>query len=237
MRFALFFAALVLAGCPSTNADAVFGMGTDPPPHEACNADPDCAPAAAKCCDCPTFAVTNTDPEFNACLGVACPMTTCPNNVAPACRQHECVLACVALTCTNSCADGFALDTNGCLSCDCAVVADRTCSVDTDCARVPNDCCGCALGGEDTAVPVGQQTAHAASLDCPSNPACPDVDVCAPDLAPYCIEGGCQLISGVLPGAACGRDDLPACSTDEVCTVNYDDGATARGVGVCVPAT
>ena len=238
MRLVLFL--LVLAGCPSTTADSVFSPGDDGSggaPAE-CAADYECAASGARCCDCPTFAVPRTDPAFEACLGVACPTpTACPSNVAPACRQGQCVLACVPVACANSCDDGFALDGNGCLTCDCAQVTDRECSADSDCARVPADCCGCARGGVDTAVPDGAVATHDASLGCPPSPSCPGVDSCAPDLAPRCVQGACQLISRRRPPGACGRTDLAACAMGQACTVNSDDAATARGVGVCVPPT
>ncbi len=239
MRLVLVAISLVLVGCSQTAFDAQIIPGDDDGSATGiteCDADFECAATAAKCCDCPTFAVPRTDPTFTACEGVACPTpTSCPSNVAPACHAGQCVLACVPMTCTTSCDEGFAIDANGCLTCDCAQVVSPACVADTDCVRVPADCCGCVLGGADTAVPAGDQSAHQGGLQCPSNPSCPQVDSCAPDLAPRCVEGACELISGALPTTACGRSDLAACPSGDTCTVNYDDAATAQGVGVCLP--
>ena len=45
--------------------------------------------AAAKCCDCPTFAAPKTDPAINACAGVTCPVPTCPRTSQPACNARR----------------------------------------------------------------------------------------------------------------------------------------------------
>ena len=107
------------------------------------------------------------------------------------------------------------------------------CGLDSDCARVRDDCCGCERGGEDTAVLASQVAAHDAALNCSANPACPEVSTCAPDLAARCVQGTCSLVSGGLPADACGRADLAACPVSQVCTVNADEQATMYGVGVC----
>jgi hypothetical protein len=233
---------LVLAGCPLATRDAAIAPGDDGSGSNGtaseCAVDFDCAAAGAKCCDCPTFAEPKSYPAYQACTGVVCPMpNTCPTNVRPACKLGRCELACVASTCALSCADGFVIDAAGCLTCECAQVATRECLAGTDCARVRADCCGCTLGGADTAVPTSQIATHDASLGCPQNPNCPQVDTCAPALTPECVQGACELISGGFPPAACGRPDLMDCPAGTVCTINSDDGATAQGVGVCVPAT
>src|SRR5690242_21504731 len=36
------------------------------------------------------------------------------------------------------------------------------CATDTDCVRAPADCCGCELGGNDTAVPASRLAEHQA---------------------------------------------------------------------------
>src|SRR5258706_10734983 len=94
-----------------------------------CAVNAQCAAAAAKCCDCPTFAAPANDPALNACKGVACPMPgpTCAANLEPACDHGACVLACAPVACDQSCADGFATDRNGCLTCACAMVELRSC--------------------------------------------------------------------------------------------------------------
>ncbi|MDB4955204.1 MAG: Antistasin family protein [Myxococcales bacterium] len=238
--FSLLALAGFLAGCQlGSQADAFggepgsgSGSGSGSPNHE-CTVNSDCVAAGVKCCDCPTFAVPRTDPSHNACNGISCPVSQCSQNVRAECQTGSCVLACAPMVCSASCADGFATDANGCLSCACAAPPMRECVADSDCARVRADCCGCANGGKDTAVPQGQATAHDDALMCPINPSCPSVDTCAPDLAPTCVQGSCQLIAGGLPANACGRSDLPACAAGDVCTVNANAAATVQGLGVC----
>jgi hypothetical protein len=200
-----------------------------------CFVDSDCMPAAARCCDCPTFAMP-TDPDEDICAGVTCPMPgpTCSPNIHAACNAGNCVLACDVSECDISCADGFALDANGCVTCSCYAVVNPTCSADTDCSEVPADCCGCALGGTDTAVPTSNVASYEAGLDCPTDPSCPGVSTCQTDLMPTCVQGACAL-QPVLPADACGRPDLPACPTGEICALNSDPLASAQGVGACIP--
>ena len=235
-----------LAACPASRESALAGaddgsgsgggLGNAP---QYCNLDRDCALAAATCCDCPAFAVNVYDPAHRACTGVTCPnQGSCPDNVHAACSTDGiCVLACTEMICTNSCPSGFAIDeTTGCLSCACAVPAVDGCTVDTDCVETRADCCGCHAGGEDTAVLASARAGFDAGLGCPPFPACPAVDVCVAGAAPHCIQGGCQLVAtGGLQSNACGRDDLPACPTGQVCTVNQDPRASLLGVGLCVP--
>jgi hypothetical protein len=122
------------------------------------------------------------------------------------------------------------------------------CGQDSDCVQVPADCCGCARGGVDTAVPAAEADGFLGGLGCPEDPDCPDVDVCDPALVPRCIGGSCQLGSpptdwgedagtGLDPsgGVYCGTADYPPCPAGEVCCLNgaeYDD-ANSAGVGVC----
>ncbi|HUJ59308.1 MAG TPA: hypothetical protein VLX92_12470 [Kofleriaceae bacterium] len=228
----------LLAGCPAEGnlADKYgsgSGSGSDGIRPE-CMVDQDCVAMGAKCCDCPSYAVPADDPTYVACQGVACPMNQCPDDVQPTCSvDQQCVLTCIQITCEATCADGFALDGNGCLSCNCAEVATRSCEVDTDCARTRADCCGCARGGSDTAVPVDDVAAYDASLMCPPSPACPSVDSCEPGLEPRCIQGACELTLPT-PPQACGRTDLPACPSGQSCVLNVDETATMQGVGVCM---
>jgi hypothetical protein len=147
-----------------------------------------------------------------------------------------CVLACAPKVCSNSCPDGFALDPSGCLTCTCALLATPTCTIDSDCVRTRADCCGCLRGGADTAVPSADQSAYDASLMCPAQPVCPQVDSCDPTMFPRCIAGGCVLTTAT-PAGACGRPDLPACPPGSVCTINASDAATMQGVGVCLPGS
>jgi len=240
MRLAVLFMLVVSAGCSSSATDASFVGGNDAGGSgnaaPECSIDSDCEPAAAKCCDCPTYATPKTASDIQACAGVMCPVSTCPANVRAACKTGRCELACVAMACNESCADGFAVDDNGCLTCQCAQVESRACLASNDCTRVAADCCGCASGGVDTAVPTAAEASHQAGLGCPASPSCPTGNSCQADLAPGCVQGACDLVAP-LPAAACGRPDLPACPSGQVCTVNADSSATAQAVGICVPAT
>jgi hypothetical protein len=236
------FALVLLSACQlaPSGADTLHngsGSGSGSAAPGECAIDTDCALAATTCCACPTFAVSVTDPAHAACADMQCPPSSCTNNVRATCELGACTIACVALACpAQSCASGFAVDATGCLSCACDAGATE-CTIDSDCARVPADCCGCTRGGRDTAVPNSLVAQHDAALGCPAQPQCPGVDTCAPDLAPRCVRGSCELVSGTgaLPPNACGRADLPACPTGMVCTVNSDAVATMQGVGVCLP--
>jgi len=237
VRRLLILALLLLPACSDGQLDAEgigddgYGSGGAAPECATAN---DCAFEAAKCCDCPTYAAPKSDPAANACAGVMCPVTTCPQNIALACNAGRCELACAPMECTLSCADGFVVDANGCLSCECAQVTTRACVADSDCAEAPADCCGCAKGGRDTAVPASQLPDYLASLACPTNPSCPGNDTCDPSDGPACVQGACDLVVPA-PAAACGRADLPACASGDHCVVNADSSATAHGLGVCQP--
>jgi len=253
MRFALFPLLLALAACPGSLNDRASGAddngsgsgsgsGAGGLPYNECHFAVDCVPAGPKCCDCPTHAVPVTDPVQMACANVDCPTPSCPSPMEAACESGKCVLVCSPVdhdafgNCnTASCADGFATDGNGCLTCACAAPTVHECIADGECARVRADCCGCMMGGNDAAVPASQVGEWEAMLNCPTNPSCPTQNTCAPDLAARCVAGECTLVSGALPGNACGRPDLPSCGADEVCTVNANDQATMQGVGVCLP--
>jgi hypothetical protein len=230
---------VVVAGCSQQLKGETLGNGNDmePNPGEGsipeCSSDGDCVAAGLKCCDCPTYATPARDPAVQACGGVMCPASTCPDNVAAACTAGQCVLACKPLQCAMTCGDGFVIDATGCEECACVAPDQRSCTADTDCVRTRADCCGCAGGGTDTAVLAAEQASYDASLMCPTESSCTGSDTCAPDLAPACVEGSCALVSPLPPGA-CGRPDLPACPTGQTCTLNAVDAATARGVGVCM---
>lgn len=239
MRIVVVAILLAVAGCPSYERDALGTQGDDSAGEGApgeCSIAADCAPAGATCCDCPTHAVPITDPSARACSKVDCPPQSCGSPMQAECDQGKCVLACSPVACPElGCGEGFRTDENGCLVCECSGLSPMECSLDTDCARVRDDCCGCSMGGEDTAVPTTQITAHEAQLGCPPNPSCPGGDTCAPDLAARCVQGACTLVSGVLPSNACGRADLPPCPAGEACVVNANEAATMQGVGVCLP--
>jgi hypothetical protein len=247
MRFVATMFALALAGCfgaldsKAASEDDGNGSGSGSGAGGAfseCRLASDCVAAGPKCCDCPTHAVPITDPAQQACDNVDCPTKSCGSPMEADCDAGKCVLVCSAVACDASvtCADGFASDANGCLTCACAMPALKECSADGDCVRTRADCCGCMNGGFDTALPASQLAGYEAQLMCSANPSCPMVDTCAPDLAARCIGGECTLASGALPANACGRPDLPACPQGEACTVNANDQATMQGVGVCQPA-
>jgi len=205
-----------------------------------CETAADCVGAAATCCECPSYALPAGSGWGSSCGQVQCDPAPSCDEVAPACDQGACVLACQPVSCDLSCATGFAVDAAGCQVCACAAAPPgATCAVDTDCARVPADCCGCARGGADTAVPADQAGDFVASLGCDaSSDACPDVDVCVPDAAPRCVDGTCALVdpnapTPMLPAGACGRPDLPACPDGQTCVLNASSDAAGAGVGVC----
>ena len=238
---------MCVAACPLANEDkAAGGFGDDDNGMDGtgntpqfCNFHSDCALASATCCSCPSFAVNVNDPSHRACTGVVCPpgMDSCPDNVEAICSEKgQCELACSELACQASCPDGYAIDdTTGCLSCTCAIPANR-CFADNQCVETRDDCCGCHAGGEDTAVLASERAAYDANLACPPQPACPTINTCEPGAAPHCIQGDCKLVvAGQLPPNACGRDDLPMCPSGQVCTVNRDPAASVLGVGSCVP--
>ncbi|HUS27096.1 MAG TPA: hypothetical protein VMZ53_01255 [Kofleriaceae bacterium] len=246
MRSSLLCLLVLLAGCPgSLKTDALEGgddsdgngAGAGNSPTE-CRVANDCVAAGPKCCDCPTHAVPKADPTQAACAAVDCAPTQCGSPMEAACNAGRCDLVCSPVQCDAniSCAYGLATDGNGCLTCACADAPQSAqCSLDTDCARVKDDCCGCAMGGEDTAIPAGQVAAHDAALSCSANPSCPGFNACAPDMQARCVQGECALVTGVIPPNACGRADLAACGAGESCTVNANDQATMYGVGVCQP--
>jgi hypothetical protein len=239
VRALALIALIAAAGC-FTSKDALSegtggddqGSGSAAPPQ--CIGDGDCALAAPTCCECPTFAVPVNDPLHASCANVDCPTMTCPMNVAASCNQNMCELTCVAMTCPASCQVGYTIDGTGCLTCDCATAANH-CTADPDCVEVRADCCGCAKGGADTSVATVDAAQHDLDLGCPTDPQCPGANVCELGAAPHCVEGSCALFSGGLPPDACGRADLPACPTGEVCKVNVDTRASLEGVGVCRP--
>jgi hypothetical protein len=231
-------AAAALAGCFGQNEQSVGDDSGAPPEHGVCTTDADCIGAGPSCCACAEYAV-NADSDFaQACEDVDCPVPppgTC-NNVVPVCgADGACILGCAVVTCDQTCETGFAVDAAGCLTCECAPAPAAECAIDDDCTRVPADCCGCALGGADTAVPDAQVDAHNAGLGCPPDPVCPGVDVCTPGDVARCDMGRCVLgaAGAGLPAGACGTTDLPPCPAGQMCVLNSDDDANMEGVGVC----
>ncbi len=248
MRFAVLLT-LSLTACfgSASELGAVADDDADPapgglPPNFQCFVAEDCVLAGPTCCDCPTFAIPVDDPKAQACEAVDCDndTSTCATNVEPACTDdNRCVMACAPLTCLE-CPNGYALEQNDCLSCTCAPPpsASPKCVVDSDCVRVRNDCCGCAQGGEDTAVAVSDATAFEQGLNCSSSPQCPgqgniNEPTCDQEFEARCSGGSCALLKAAMPADACGRADLPDCPPGQTCQINVDPDASQYGLGVC----
>ena len=204
-----------------------------------CSVAADCVLAAPSCCACPSYALPIGSGFADACDGVECPSP--PLGCAPLvarCDEGACVAACMPAACELSCPTGFAADASGCLACACAPTPAGECAVDTDCERVPADCCGCERGGQDTAVPAVRAGEHLADLMCGGTESCPGVSTCD-GAEPRCQLGRCVLAAPITdpggPPGACGRPDLPPCPPGEACVLNESDEAGPLGVGVCRP--
>lgn len=204
-----------------------------PRPRQPCDDDSDCVAVGATCCGAPSYAVNRDDPSYRACAGVSCPDPEMGSDVAAVCSAaQQCELACPPTETELACVDGFDRSTGGCLVASCAV-RDAQCTLDSECVRTREDCCGCARGGRDTAVPASQRAAFDAALGCDDEPACPGIDSCTDEL-PTCAQGRCDLLPP-LPVGACGRRDLPSCAPSETCMLNINDVANLHGVGICTP--
>jgi hypothetical protein len=238
------------AGSPGSGGDE--GASPD---ESACSVPEDCVAVSSTCCDCPTFAVTVGSEVASACEQVDCdPPEGCPV-VEPACVDFQCQLTCKPVIADQVCANGFDRDSFGCLVNECREPPGEVyaCALDGDCVEAPADCCGCELGGADTAVAAGALDGYLESLGCTGDPACPGVDICDAELVPRCIAQGCTLgpaagsgddgggdgDGGDGPpgpdGNLCGVPDFPPCPTGQVCVLNHPDGgdATRMGVGTC----
>ncbi|HVK74212.1 MAG TPA: hypothetical protein VM734_12870 [Kofleriaceae bacterium] len=236
--------AAALGGCLQASYDAGASPEYDPDGARACADDADCTLAGSSCCDCPSFAVPVASGWEMSCEDVDCPSVpggTC-SALAARCDRGACVAACAPVACDVVCADGFAVDGFGCQVCACAGgPALATCEVDSDCARVPADCCGCARGGADTAVLTAAVGAHLAGLMCPAAPSCPEVSTCAPDAEVRCVAGACALVRPSdapppsVPATACGRPELPPCPDGQRCVLNLVPAASQQGLGACAP--
>lgn len=243
---------VIHGGCVPPAAEELAGVDVDPalpapPAADGCAVDSDCRLAATGCCECPSYAVSVLDRADDACAEIPCDEDgTCPQ-VAAVCQAGACVMQCEPVSCELSCAGGFAIDEAGCLVCWCAPEpppGDRQCAAAEDCARVPADCCGCARGGHDTAVPADDAQAHIDGLACPADPACPEVDACEEGMQAGCIAGMCTLLgTGFtdLPGGPtsdqwCGSPELAPCPGGTECVLNVAEAndASLAGVGICV---
>lgn len=249
---------LAAAGCTSSSGESLAadegdrdedddsgGGGLGSPEGAECELAIDCVAAGSTCCECPTFAVSAASGYEEACADVSCdPAPTGCALTEPACNGGRCELVCVQVATEMSCADGFARDDFGCLIDVCADPGTSTaeCDGDEDCVQVPADCCGCARGGSDTAVPAGTEDDYDDGLACPPDPSCPGVDVCDPDSEPRCIGGSCRLAAPPSdpgeddqPSVLCGTADTPPCPDGQVCVLNHPDAgdATQLGAGSC----
>jgi hypothetical protein len=244
--------ALFLVAC-TTSAESQSGDDDGPEVPGGCEAATGCAPAGVSCCECPSHALPIASGWQESCEDVECGVpASCPATEA-ACVDGSCILRCLPVTCDTVCAGGYRADLFGCLVCECneASPPSTQCAMDDDCTRVPADCCGCAQGGADTAVPAAEVGAYLTGLDCADAPACPGVDVCDPDAAARCVGGQCMLTSAPAidgggdsdagagttptPGQPCGTPDLPPCPPGQVCVLN-DPAAgdeSMAGLGVC----
>lgn len=231
------------------NGGAGGGGGGSGGAAPACAIPSDCVPASSTCCACASFAVPAASGYDDGCGGITCPEPVdCPL-VQPDCQAGSCQLVCSPVTATEVCDGGFARDDFGCLVDACADPGAAECQGDGDCAEVMADCCGCSAGGRDTSVPSDQVDAYLASLDCPSDPACPGVNVCDSSQMPRCMAGQCVLASPppTAPAADggpgdgttiyCGTPDQPGCPPGTVCVLNHPEAkdATQLGVGSCQP--
>jgi len=209
-----------------------------------CQVASDCELAASTCCECPSFAVPAGQGFDGGCEDVECePSGLCPA-VEASCSSGQCVMICSPIITNQICAFGFERDAAGCLQNVCASSGGgeaASCSEDSECVQIPADCCGCSRGGQDQAVPSGTEADELDSLNCPSDPACPEIDVCDADEVPRCIAGSCVLSAepSSLSGdeILCGTPDLPACAAGSSCVLNDLSAKDANelGVGVCKP--
>ena len=229
---------LAAGGDRDEEGDDSGGGGAGSPEALECGIAADCVPAGSTCCECPAFAVPVGSGYDEACSDVAC--DPAPSGCAlteTACVEGRCQLVCSAVVTEMVCDTGFARDDFGCLVDACDVAGETPdCDGDQDCVQVPADCCGCAMGGSDTAVPAGSEDEHADGLACPPDPSCPGVDVCDPGSEPRCIAGTCQLVAtsgsdGGVPSVLCGTADSPPCPEGQVCVLNHPDAPDASQVG------
>lgn len=225
--------------------------GSDPPAGGApaeCSAASECVLAASTCCECSSFGAPANEGYLEGCEDVQCqPREDCPG-VEVVCDGGRCVMICSAVIADRSCEQGFLRDEAGCLVNTCRPPDDSSgrseCELDSECAQVPADCCGCERGGDDTAVRADEAEAHVNALACTDRGTCPDIDTCSGDEA-RCIGGSCMLAPGPAEsepgnggeGALCGSPELPACSADLVCVLNAPQfmDASDLGLGVCQP--
>src|SRR5688572_23423785 len=124
-----FLVAMLLVTAACTGSTDALGISDDEnSPEEpnggqfaSCTDSSECRPAAATCCECPTFATRVDDPKAAVCDQVDCPPSTCAESVEAACNlaTNQCELRCLASVCDLACDAGFVIEPNGCLTCAC----------------------------------------------------------------------------------------------------------------------
>jgi hypothetical protein len=240
-RLALTLALTMWAGCFVANeSGADLSPGDDDQGFETnCTTDDQCTLAGPSCCECPTFALGTDSRWDDACEQVECPLpAACPDLVAR-CEGGQCVATCAPMSCDLSCPGGFAVDSAGCTVCACGQgPAVPECGTAADCVQVPADCCGCARGGSDTAVPLADADSFVGDLMCAGDEACPGVSTCEANAMVACTGGRCVLENrGATPpdDGECGRPDQPPCPEGLECVINA--AGSEAGAGHCQPPT
>jgi hypothetical protein len=242
------FSALLAACVGSSGAESEKGtvQNPSPEPEIECQVAEDCVLAASTCCECPTFGAPTASRFEDGCEDVRCEQQTDCGNVEAACDVGRCVMRCAAVIADRSCAEGFVRDAAGCLMNECDDFdgngVDAECVFAQDCTIVPADCCGCARGGNDMAIPVSEAASYLGAMACDDDATCPEIDVCEAVVA-ECVAGECKLVADSPtpePGeddALCGSTELPACPAGQVCVLNDPDSSEAaiQGLGVCRP--
>ncbi len=261
LRIALVLAIPALGGCfeglsaSESNHDSPDdGLEEEPNPDLGgggaklqCEVPSDCVLAASTCCECPTFAAPEGEGYDAGCDAVDCkePSGLCPA-VEATCDEGQCTMICSPVLVDRSCAFGFERDAAGCLRSECVGTPPTgpECELDTECVQIPADCCGCATGGEDRAVPESDAGLAQDELGCPSNPSCPGIDVCDASQVPRCITGVCVLSDEPMNPSMeepsillCGTPELGTCADGFNCLLNADSAKKANdlGVGSCLP--
>ncbi len=187
--FVIAVTVLFAAGCVDYGGG---GEGTD---LTSCSRDRDCVLADRGCC-CGSGVddyVAVREDMLSAwrgreeCRGVYCPAIACevPGSIEAVCQEGEC-----AVKTKNE--DWYACDT------------------DSDCVKVPADCCGCQNGGGEQAVNRDFEEAYLQEL----NDACALVDVKCADYdacttwEAVCHQGGCMTLK---EKCGCGNAWDPVC--------------------------
>jgi len=237
-------AIVALGGCDfalSTSAADEGDAPSDPDGADQiqCSIDIDCTLVASSCCGCPTFAAPVG--FGGSCDDVECPEVVDCAEALAVCDVGQCTLVCSPVETTQVCDGGFVVDEAGCTLDMCEAPLAPECELNGDCVVEPADCCGCDLGGNDTAVPLAGLGEHRASLMCDGNVSCPGVSTCDESGRAECLGGRCRYLTGSETDegpALCGTTETPTCPAGEVCVLNAPetgDGDAIPGIGTCQP--